>query len=379
MDRSAKPAAAPASPAADPPARPRSDSECDRDLEDDYSYFASTYRPLSNLPTPPLSSRHSSALPSPRLDQGEALELFGPAVHLVNMLPPAASLATPSVALVQAMLIRAALPLDTVALAVCILDSLDVRFSRLWRRTCPLGDEDDAEPAAPAEKRRPTPGKRHTLPFSNGFDVTAAVTSSTSSTTSSSTATPSPTSPLSPLVFLPRPRHIDAVFPEIIILASLVIAAKFTDDGHAGQQAARAYCAWGGSLGSSPEAALAALSSPSELVSPSDTSPPLWSTAQLSATERCIMESLGYRILPLLDADLLADARADMRRAGVQARQREERLQERLRQEQQQEKTHESQESQAPSQPRNKKHQDLIQSERRCHVASRSDCFGLFG
>ncbi|KJR81818.1 uncharacterized protein SPSK_00783 [Sporothrix schenckii 1099-18] len=148
------------------------EDEDDDDGDDDFDedYFSSTYRPLSNLPTPPPSSHTSSLAQSPYAGahahghahgyahgyaHGHAhgpstapdasdSPLLGPAVHLVNLLPPAASLATPSVALVQAMLARAALPLDTVALAVCILDSLDSRFARAWRLTCPL-----TPPAAP--------------------------------------------------------------------------------------------------------------------------------------------------------------------------------------------------------------------------------------
>ncbi|EPE10625.1 hypothetical protein F503_05720 [Ophiostoma piceae UAMH 11346] len=238
------------------------EAEDDEDDGFDDDYFASTYRPLSNLPTPPPSSK-SSLVQSPS-DQDAALEssLLGPAVHLVNMLPPACSIVTPSVPLVQAMLTRAQLPINTIALAVCILDSLDSRFARIWRLTCPLG-------AAPQTS---TAGKRHTLP--------------------------SPLTPQFSLDLAPtadhRLLHIDAVFPEVIILAALVIAAKFDDDGHATQQPAQAYCtAW--SSGAS-----------------------LWTGAQLAATERCIMQSLNYRIMPLLNNELLADACADMRRAGVQ-------------------------------------------------------------
>ena len=179
------------------------------------------------------------------------------------MLPPACSLVTPSVPLVQAMLTRAQLPINTIALAVCILDSLDSRFARTWRLSCPLGA---APPTSPA-------GKRHTLPW--------------------------PLTPQFSLDHAPsadhRLLHIDAVFPEVIILAALVIAAKFDDDGHAAQQPAQAYCAAWSSRAS------------------------LWTGAQLAATERCIMQSLNYRIMPLLDAELLADACADMRRAGAQA------------------------------------------------------------
>ncbi|CAK7211838.1 hypothetical protein SBRCBS47491_001258 [Sporothrix bragantina] len=277
---------------------PIADEEDDEDEDDfDDDYFSSTYRPLSNLPTPPPSS-HTSLAHSPATDaaindslqedMGGSSLLLGPAVHLVNMLPPAASLATPSVALVQAMLARAQLPLETVALAVCILDSLDSRFARTWRLTCPLG--------APS-------------PSPSSLSAAAAAAASTSTTPSEKRHTlPSPLTPSFPS-FVPdgnvdRLLHIDAVFPEVIILAALVIAAKFTDDGFASQQPAQAYCAaWGSST------------SPSTGPGPCA----LWTGAQLAATERCIMQNLGYRILPLLDADLLADAQADMHRAGVQA------------------------------------------------------------
>lgn len=271
------------------------DDEDDDDFDEDY--FSSTYRPLSNLPTPPPSSHTSSLAQSPYAGghnstgaTGVAADgsLLGPAVHLVNLLPPAASLATPSVALVQAMLARAQLPLDTVALAVCILDSLDSRFARAWRLTCPLAPPSPSSTESPSSlssRASPAaPEKRHTLP--------------------------SPLSPMFPTFAPPsdaaaaaRGLHIDAVFPEVIVLAALVIAAKFTDDGFVSQQPAQAYCtAWGASGSSTSPGPCA-----------------LWTGAQLAATERCIMQNLGYRILPLLDPDLLADAQADMRRAGAQA------------------------------------------------------------
>lgn len=204
------------------------------------------------------------------------------------MLPPAASLATPSVALVQAMLTRARLPLNTVALAVCILDSLDSRFARAWRLTCPLG-----APASPSLLSAPPPSekeKRHTLP---------------------SPLSPAPALLSASVSDADRLFHIDAVFPEIIILAALAIAAKFIDDGFSSQQFALAYCPAGG-----PVASASPASAPASALA---SSCGLWTAAQLAATERCIMQNLGYRILPLLDADLLADAQADMRRAGVQA------------------------------------------------------------
>ena len=51
-------------------------SEDDDDFEIDEAYFMRTYRPLSNLPTPPPSSRNSAATQSPRslLEDGETLQ-----------------------------------------------------------------------------------------------------------------------------------------------------------------------------------------------------------------------------------------------------------------------------------------------------------------
>jgi hypothetical protein len=246
--------------------------------EDDFDeeYFTRTYRPLSNLPTPPPSSRDTSAAQSPKslLEDGGLLDsaLFGwfscgfslcviltvslvpgPAIHLVNLIPAAASLATPSVPLVHDMLLRADLPLETIALAVCILDSLSSRFSLNWRLLCPLAQRDSVDNAS----------KRHT------FSVSPAVGQR-----------PTKCNQL----------HIDCVNPEVIILASLVIAVKFLEDRHAGTSYYR--LAWGDDM---------------------------WTSEQINVTERCIMESLSYRILPLCDHELLADAIDDMDRAGRQA------------------------------------------------------------
>jgi hypothetical protein len=217
-------------------------------------YF--TYRPLSNLPTPPPSSRNSSAAQSPRttLDDGEPLmpRFRGPAIHLVNLIPSSASLAMASVPLVQAILSRANLPIETVALAVCILDSLDSRFARRWRLSCPLL----------SDYFSPT-SKRHTLPAA-------------------------------PIMPQRQQLHIDSVNPEIIILAALVIAVKFTEDP---QHASQYYCkVWGRGM---------------------------WSHQQLNATERCIMENLNYRIMPLCEEDCLTDAMVDMQLAAQQQPDRE--------------------------------------------------------
>lgn len=159
------------------------------------------------------------------------------------MLPPGASFITPSIPTVQQMLASANLPMDIIALAVCILDSLDSKFSRSWRISFPLHGNSQPQQAS----------KRHTLP----------------SVPARHQAT-----------------HINAVFPEIIILAALVIAEKFVED----MQSPTQYfvSAWARDA---------------------------WTCEQLNFTERCIMESLGYRILPLWDPALIKQARHDIEMA----------------------------------------------------------------
>ncbi|OAA41510.1 Cyclin [Beauveria brongniartii RCEF 3172] len=239
------------------------------------SYF--TYRPLSHLPTPPPTARQQprSTTASYTNDDGEVLPAvyrgktpnpFRPAIHLVNLIPSSASLASTSVHLVQSMLGRASLPLETIALAVCVLDRLDSKFGRKWRLTCPLRPASISEPAATPETNK-THAKRHSMPV---------VTPQPSHRQSSSQQQQQQ-----------QQLHIDSVQPEIIILAALVIAHKFTEDS---EQAAQSYCsAWGRGL---------------------------WSSEQLNATERSIMENLNYRIMPLCDVDCLADAMVDMQLAG---------------------------------------------------------------
>jgi hypothetical protein len=176
----------------------------------------------------------------------------------VNLIPSTASpLASPSYDLVQAMLSRANLPIETVALAVCILDSLDAKFARTWRLSCPL--------------------------------TGAAITSPTTSSSKRHTMPPELLSATYRQRAQQQQLHIDAVRPELIVLAALVIAAKFTEDP---QEPSCYYCsAWGRGL---------------------------WTTEQLNATELCIMNKLEYRILPLYNDDVLTDAMVDMQLAARQ-------------------------------------------------------------
>ncbi|KAI4866781.1 hypothetical protein F4820DRAFT_415561 [Hypoxylon rubiginosum] len=219
-------------------------STYDDDFEFDDAYFRQFYKPLSNLPTPPPSSKSSSAAQSPRIG-GEDVEsishdeYLGPAAHLARMLPPGASFTTPSIPIVQSILARANLPMDIIALAVCILDFLNSRFSRSWRISFPLNRPNELLP------------KRHTLPSG----AVQAV-------------------------------HIDNVFPEVIILAALIIADKFVEDL---QESTQYYGSmWGQNQ---------------------------WTCEQINFTERCIMENLGYRILPLWEAKFIKQARHDIEMA----------------------------------------------------------------
>ncbi|KAG0649081.1 hypothetical protein D0Z07_4375 [Hyphodiscus hymeniophilus] len=158
--------------------RSRSNSvSSDSSLDEDY--FFRTYVPLSNLPTPPLtfSSNDSSYQLSPDLfPQDEYLDpkLLGPAIHLTNLIPSSTTLTIPCVPLVHAIVTRAALPLETIALAVCILDSLNSRFALAWRQSFPL---------SPSGSQ-------------NLFEKS----------------------------------HIDSTHPEIIVLSALILAVKFVDD-----------------------------------------------------------------------------------------------------------------------------------------------------
>lgn len=129
--------------------------------------------------------------------------------------------------------------MDIIALAVCILDSLDSKFSRNWRVSFPLNRQ--GQPAS----------KRHTLPSAPG-----------------------------------QATHINSVFPEIIILSALVVADKFVED----MQSPTQYfvSTWGNNQ---------------------------WTCEQVNFTERCIMESLDYRIMPLWDPALIKQARHDIEMA----------------------------------------------------------------
>lgn len=144
------------------------------------------------------------------------------------------------------MLARAKLPLETIALAVCILDSLDSKFARTWRLSCPLASSDNSFNS-----------RRYTLPAS-------------------------------PVTL--RQSHIDFVRPEVIVLCALIISVKFSQDL---EESTRHYAfCWGHDL---------------------------WTCEQINFTENRIVESLDYRIVPLMDCEIIEVAMADMNRAGKYA------------------------------------------------------------
>ncbi|KAE8447759.1 hypothetical protein EG329_010153 [Mollisiaceae sp. DMI_Dod_QoI] len=224
-----------------PMARSRSSSESS---SFDESYFFKTYVPLSSLPTPPLShSRNNSRQQSPEAFSPDEIldpDLLGPAIHLTNLIPSSTSLTTASVPLVHAILTRADLPLETIALAVCILDSLNSRFALQWRKGCPLTVQHLPLPFGTTGERLET-------------------------------------------------QHIDEVQPELIILSALILAVKFLDDH---QQRTKEYATdWGRGL---------------------------WSCQQINFTQRCLLENLGYRLLPLWEENIILGALEDMERASRQ-------------------------------------------------------------
>lgn len=60
---------------------------------------------------------------------------IGPAVHLANLVPSGVCLHRPSPSTIQTYLEQFTLPLETIALAGCVLDSLSLRFSRKLRES----------------------------------------------------------------------------------------------------------------------------------------------------------------------------------------------------------------------------------------------------
>jgi len=105
----------------------------DIDMSDDESldeYF-DNYVPLSSLPTPPLSS----TAPTPTEETfGEADPLvLGQAKHLANLVPQQGIRLPPQISTIASMVTRAQLPLETLALAACVLDALSSQFGRTWR------------------------------------------------------------------------------------------------------------------------------------------------------------------------------------------------------------------------------------------------------
>lgn len=206
------------------------------------------------------------------------------------------------------MLTRADLPLDTVALAVCILDSLDAKFSHKWRLACPL--------KMPAPTSQPSPALVPPPPAEDGSFFPSHVKRHTVGEVIPSPLLP----PAAEYHWYWKQLHIDSVHPELIILAALSIAHKFTvDDGPAAAAVTnRAHCDSSASASASASASSSAVQPGSARACCARWGRALWSPAQLNATERCIAESLGWRLLPLWDADVIAGARADMNRAARQ-------------------------------------------------------------
>lgn len=239
-------------------------SSCSRNssLETDFDeeYFSRTYVPLSHLPTPPPSDESCVEAPATRWyiprEQRDS-PLLGPAIHLANLIPTSLSLTTPSVPLLHAILQRANLATEVMALGVLILDSLSPRFSMSFRSSCPLspgwsaspGDDEDHEDDAVPGQPCPLAGRQ-------------------------------------------QQQHIDALSPLLLPLSALITANKFLDDR---QTSTKQYAEdWG--LG-------------------------IWSCAQLNFAQRCVLADLGYRLLELWQPDLIDEATDMMQRAKADGHQ----------------------------------------------------------
>jgi hypothetical protein len=110
---------------------------------------------------------------------------IAPSIHLANMIPKPACVVPASPLIIQAFLHRAAVELEVVALTACVIDRLSNKFALKWRRECPLVRRD---------------------PVSIEYPFTSAHGDCHGSEGDS----------------FPR--------PEIVALASLMLAAKFLDD-----------------------------------------------------------------------------------------------------------------------------------------------------
>ncbi|RPB11729.1 hypothetical protein P167DRAFT_488831 [Morchella conica CCBAS932] len=111
---------------------PGSPGSLDLDLDCSFEEFE-RYLPLSNLPTPPPSDSSPKMLVEVDFEEELNPELFGPATYLCSMIPRNASREAPSAYLLQSILQRANISLETVGLGSCILDCLSSRFVRRWR------------------------------------------------------------------------------------------------------------------------------------------------------------------------------------------------------------------------------------------------------
>ena len=163
--------------------------------------------------------------------------ITGPAIHMSNLIPTSASLLTPSPTLVQDILYRANFPAPILELAVVILDSLTPKFATNYRRQLPL----DA----------------------------------------------------------PEHQHIDDVRPELIAMASLLVATKFLDDDETRTKTSE----WQKNVGCS-----------------------MWSCNQINTTERLILETIGWNVMELAEAWLMSEAQDDMQRAGCNARKKQRKM-----------------------------------------------------
>ncbi|KAF2667167.1 hypothetical protein BT63DRAFT_458131 [Microthyrium microscopicum] len=124
--------------------------------EDNLEHYFANYKPLSNLPTPPLTA----ASTPPEADFGEVdPEVLGPAIRIANLVPRQASRSRLCPGKLAEYLTRAQLSFSTLCLAGCLLDALSSSFVRNWRNAL-LDAQASQQPPSSSSSRPPTRGHR---------------------------------------------------------------------------------------------------------------------------------------------------------------------------------------------------------------------------
>ncbi|KAI9826008.1 MAG: hypothetical protein M1819_007463 [Sarea resinae] len=248
-----------------------SDSSISLDYLD---FYLTPYLPLSNLPTPPSSPDGGSRQPVVAdtdlgIEEDEVFDpdLLGPAHHLCNLVPPNTSISRPSPRLIHAFLSRVELPIETIALAACILDNLSTRFTQAWRREC-------LNCPSPSPSPLPSPPQSPLQPLE--LVDTAPNEYSTSLTA------PAPSHSTQPLK------------PDLIILVALLLSSHLHTDGQCENSTPAHYAIY--------------------------ISNHLFSCRQINATTRAMLQDLDYRLEPLGREDMVREMVMEFRKYSGRGR-----------------------------------------------------------